>query len=95
MANSKFNMKVKDLKPTDKGKTAQEELIVRALFPRDGKAGATNKWEVFFLDDDDAESVLLSDAWGPNIATAKKQIEHMKVYKITNYAIVGKGIGVS
>ena len=84
-----FTQKIGDLQVCRAA--AKEQIKGRVLFPRDGRAGSTDKWECWFIDDSPTNPVLLIDAWGPQIAEAKKQLQDGKVYALTGYQVVAKG----
>ena len=85
-----FHVKIAELQVAQGKKPAKEELIVRAIRPRDGMAGSKAKWETLLIDDNRAESVLLADAWGNSISHAKSKLKAGKVYRITNYIVQDK-----
>ena len=56
---------------------AKEQIKGRVLFPREGRAGSTEKFECWLVDE---SGVLVVEAWGSqNIAEAKKQFQDGKV----------------
>ena len=92
MAKSQYHIKVADLQESPaKATAAKEMLIVRAIRTRRGTAGRAQKWECDLIDDARAESVLLADAWGANIALAERKLKNDTVYKITKYVVLNKG----
>ena len=84
-----FRQTIADLQESKS--TAKEMIIARALQPREGKAGVTSKLECFFVDDNNARSVLLMDAWGKFIVQAQRAIKAGCIYKITKFVVSNKG----
>lgn len=55
---------IRELQITKEGCAVQGRIVAQSLLVRGGEEGATPKWECFFIDQDDAESVRLAEALG-------------------------------
>ena len=88
MMTSKYQQKIAQLRTTSR---SNEQIIARAINPRSGVAGKAPKFEAWFVDGDDARSVLLMEAFGkPNIRKAESIVDG-RVYVISKYVIVSAG----
>ena len=89
MFKNKFHLDVKDVQISRQ--PAKEQLIGRIIHPRPGFANTTPKWEAWFVDGDDNNSVLLLEAWGPHIAFASRTFQEATTYRLSNFLLLAPG----
>ncbi len=86
-----FIMMINELHVSTNKTSSKEEITARVCLVREGRAGTTPNWECFLIGDNTPQSVLLMDAWGKHIATAKRECKEGTVCDITNYVLIPKG----
>ena len=86
-----FTIKINELHASTNKAPSKEKITARVCLVREGLAGTTPNWECFLIGDNTPQSVLLMDAWGKHIATAKRKLKEGTIYDITNYVLIPKG----